>query len=91
MVGCDGKAGMAAIANLQVDLKMLNSKMQDALPPYSRPIFIKLVESVNTTGEYYLTLHEDGLRGGWGGGVVTQYKAQTDHHMQTIKEYYYHR
>ncbi|PIK45237.1 putative long-chain fatty acid transport protein 4-like [Apostichopus japonicus] len=48
--GTEGKAGMAAIANLTVDLVKLNRNLQEMLPPYARPIFIKLVQSVTVTG-----------------------------------------
>lgn len=48
--GTEGKAGMAAIANPSVDLKKLNRSLQETLPAYARPVFIKLVESVVVTG-----------------------------------------
>lgn len=48
--GTEGKAGMAAVANLEVDLVKLNRNLQEMLPSYARPIFIKLVQSLTVTG-----------------------------------------
>lgn len=50
--GTEGKAGMAAVANLEVDLVKLNRNLQEMLPSYARPIFIKLVQSLTVTGKH---------------------------------------
>jgi len=48
----EGKAGMAAIADdcKNVNLTEFNSKLQEALPNYARPVFLRFCESVETTG-----------------------------------------
>uniref|UniRef100_A0A3Q3MGV9 Long-chain-fatty-acid--CoA ligase n=1 Tax=Mastacembelus armatus TaxID=205130 RepID=A0A3Q3MGV9_9TELE len=54
--GVEGKAGMAAIAYGidQFDFDSFLIAVQKALPSYARPIFLRLMPSVDTTGE---TLH----------------------------------
>lgn len=51
--GVEGKAGMAAIAHTGgiLDLDEFLSAVQKALPSYARPIFLRLMPSVDTTGE----------------------------------------
>ncbi|KAL6110349.1 slc27a1 [Pungitius sinensis] len=52
--GVEGKAGMAAIAHGggQFDLDALWMAVQKALPSYARPVFLRLVPSVDTTGTF---------------------------------------
>ncbi|XP_037328227.2 long-chain fatty acid transport protein 1-like [Pungitius pungitius] len=52
--GVEGKAGMAAIAHGggQFDLDALRMAAQEALPSYARPVFLRLVPSVDTTGTF---------------------------------------
>lgn len=42
---------MAAIAKVDVDLKELYTEQQKLLPSYARPIFLRLLEKVDLTGE----------------------------------------
>lgn len=50
--GVEGKAGMAAIANEgDIDLDEFFMATQKALPSYARPVFLRLMPSVDTTGE----------------------------------------
>uniref|UniRef100_A0A672HZE7 Long-chain-fatty-acid--CoA ligase n=1 Tax=Salarias fasciatus TaxID=181472 RepID=A0A672HZE7_SALFA len=52
--GVEGKAGMAAIAHAggQIDLDAFLSTVQKALPSYARPVFLRLMPSVDTTGTF---------------------------------------
>lgn len=63
--GCEGKAGMAAIADPDrvVDLDHLLSAMKKSLPFYSIPIMIRVVDKIETTGTFKLpkvTLQKEG-------------------------------
>lgn len=51
--GVEGKAGMAAIAHTGagLDLDEFLSAVQKHLPSYARPVFLRLMPSVDTTGE----------------------------------------
>jgi len=51
--GVEGKAGMAAIAHAggRFDLDAFLIAVQKALPSYARPVFLRLMPSVDTTGE----------------------------------------
>ncbi|XP_059191959.1 long-chain fatty acid transport protein 1-like isoform X2 [Centropristis striata] len=52
--GVEGKAGMAAIAHAggQFDLNAFLIAVQKALPSYARPVFLRLMPSVDTTGTF---------------------------------------
>ncbi|XP_033480303.2 long-chain fatty acid transport protein 1-like [Epinephelus lanceolatus] len=52
--GVEGKAGMAAIAHTegQFDLEAFLIAVQKALPSYARPMFLRLMPSVDTTGTF---------------------------------------
>ncbi|XP_076584824.1 long-chain fatty acid transport protein 1-like [Chaetodon auriga] len=52
--GAEGKAGMAAVAHTggQFDLDAFLIAVQKALPSYARPIFLRLMPSVDTTGTF---------------------------------------
>ncbi|XP_062286508.1 long-chain fatty acid transport protein 1-like [Scomber scombrus] len=52
--GAEGKAGMAAIGHAagQFDLDVFLIALQKALPSYARPIFLRLMPSVDTTGTF---------------------------------------
>ncbi|XP_042341828.1 long-chain fatty acid transport protein 1-like [Plectropomus leopardus] len=52
--GVEGKAGMAAIAHTdgQFDLEAFLIAVQKALPSYARPVFLRLMPSVDTTGTF---------------------------------------
>ncbi|MBN3323899.1 S27A4 protein, partial [Atractosteus spatula] len=52
--GAEGKAGMAAIADPHngTDLEKFGRKLERALPPYARPVFLRLLPEVNKTGTY---------------------------------------
>lgn len=51
-LGVEGKAGMAAIAdpNGQLSPNALYQELQKVLAPYARPIFLRLLPQVDTTG-----------------------------------------
>ncbi|XP_056264277.1 long-chain fatty acid transport protein 1-like [Pseudoliparis swirei] len=52
--GVEGKAGMAAIAHAggRFDLDAFLIAVQKALPSYARPVFLRLMPSVDTTGTF---------------------------------------
>ncbi|XP_027872508.1 long-chain fatty acid transport protein 1-like isoform X2 [Xiphophorus couchianus] len=52
--GVEGKAGMAAIAHTGagLDLDEFLSAVQKHLPSYARPVFLRLMPSVDTTGTF---------------------------------------
>jgi solute carrier family 27 fatty acid transporter 1/4 len=55
----EGRAGMAAIVdvNHKVDLDQLYKDLQKSLPSYARPVFIRLLEKVDVTGESHFLLY----------------------------------
>ncbi|GAB6024394.1 hypothetical protein CHUAL_009560 [Chamberlinius hualienensis] len=64
--GNEGRAGMAAIVdtNNTLDLNELANGIGNELPPYARPIFIRLTNSIPMTGTFKLKkleLQEDGF------------------------------
>lgn len=52
--GVEGKAGMAAIADTtgSFDCNSFLQKIQQALPSYSRPVFLRISPQVDTTGTF---------------------------------------
>ncbi|NXN95684.1 S27A1 protein, partial [Rhinopomastus cyanomelas] len=52
--GVEGRAGMAAIADpkARVNLTVLYQELQKVLPPYARPLFLRLLPHVDTTGTF---------------------------------------
>lgn len=54
--GVEGKAGMATIVDEHnnLDLVSLTKALQKSLPPYARPVFIRLTHAVDTTGTHKL-------------------------------------
>ncbi|KAK1155752.1 long-chain fatty acid transport protein 4-like [Acipenser oxyrinchus oxyrinchus] len=52
--GIEGRAGMAAIADPAdgIDLERFARDLEKALPPYARPIFLRVLPEVNKTGTY---------------------------------------
>ena len=53
LTGTEGRAGMAAIVdqNDNLDLSQLNKELQKTLPPYARPLFIRLIKEADLTGK----------------------------------------
>lgn len=54
--GVEGKAGMAAIADTtgSFDCNSFLDEVQRALPPYARPVFLRISPQVDTTGKLSL-------------------------------------
>lgn len=52
----EGKAGMAAIVNTsgKFDIEQLSGGIKSTLPPYSRPLFIRLLKELPMTGTFKL-------------------------------------
>jgi solute carrier family 27 fatty acid transporter 1/4 len=52
--GCEGRAGMAAIEDPDdvIDVIILRKKLSELLPTYARPIFLRITNSVDTTGTF---------------------------------------
>ncbi|CAG7784899.1 unnamed protein product [Allacma fusca] len=64
--GTDGRAGMAAVADPEgeVDLAVLAKGLKSSLPPYARPVFIRIIEKMELTGTFKLQkmdLQKDGI------------------------------
>ncbi|CAL1601800.1 unnamed protein product [Knipowitschia caucasica] len=55
--GVEGKAGMAAIGHTggSLDLDTFVINMKKALPSYARPLFLRLMPAVETTGTFKIT------------------------------------
>lgn len=51
---CEGKAGMLALAEQQVDLKQLITEMKQKLAPFAIPVFIRIVDQIEATGTFKL-------------------------------------
>lgn len=54
--GTDGRAGMAALVMSQddFDIKALSQHIQSQLPGYSRPVFLRILPDMDTTGTFKL-------------------------------------
>lgn len=54
--GSEGRAGMAAIVDEDnsLDLAALTGALQRSLPAYARPVFLRLMKAVDTTGTFKL-------------------------------------
>ncbi len=55
--GADGRAGMAAVVlepGTSLDGKALFQRLQDALPGYARPAFVRIQQSADLTGTFKL-------------------------------------
>jgi len=51
--GYDGKAGMASlVADQDLDMEALHKHLEDALPPYARPVFLRISSESETTGTF---------------------------------------
>jgi fatty-acyl-CoA synthase len=51
--GAEGKAGMAAIvSDGTLDLPALHAHLAARLPPYARPLFVRLTSSLDSTGTF---------------------------------------
>ena len=49
----EGRAGMAAIvASSDFDVRTLTEKLSGSLPPYARPVFIRLQPEIEITGTF---------------------------------------
>jgi len=59
--GAEGRVGMAAIVDKgpkPVDLATLSREIQEKLPVYARPVFVRLVPELDITGTYKLKKRE---------------------------------
>ena len=63
--GCDGRAGMAALAvEPDFDLSALHAVVKDQLPEYARPLFLRLAQKLEVTETFKLkkrSLMEEGF------------------------------
>lgn len=48
--GQEGRAGMAAIINENLDIEKLTIDIKQSIPAYARPIFIRVAKEVEHTG-----------------------------------------
>jgi fatty-acyl-CoA synthase len=57
--GTDGRAGMAAlVTGAGFDLAGLRRSLQERLPAYARPLFLRIVAAIELTGTFKLRKHE---------------------------------
>ena len=49
--GQEGRAGMAAIINENLDIEKLTIDIKQSIPAYARPIFIRVAKEVEHTGQ----------------------------------------
>jgi fatty-acyl-CoA synthase len=50
VAGADGKAGMAALTiDSNFDLAILRAELADRLPPYARPVFLRITDKIAAT------------------------------------------
>ena len=72
--GTDGRAGMAALVLTKdcedLDLDTLSALVHDQLPAYARPLFLRLLPAMDTTGTFKM-LKGDLRRQGFDPGVVS--------------------
>jgi len=62
--GTDGRAGMAALVTGEgFDLAGLRRALQERLPAYARPLFLRIVAAIELTGTFKLRKHELALEG----------------------------
>jgi fatty-acyl-CoA synthase len=62
--GTDGRAGMAALVTGEgFDLAGLRRALQERLPAYARPLFLRIVAAIEITGTFKLRKHELALEG----------------------------
>jgi solute carrier family 27 fatty acid transporter 1/4 len=52
--GAEGRAGMAAILDPEesLDMEAFGAGVKKALPPYSRPLFVRIIKQMDMTGTY---------------------------------------
>jgi fatty-acyl-CoA synthase len=51
--GCDGRAGMAAlVTDGTLDLAGLRAHLTTRLPEYARPVFVRVIREIETTGTF---------------------------------------
>ena len=51
---CEGKAGMLALAEQNVDFKQLIKEMRSRLAPFAIPVFIRIADQIEATGTFKL-------------------------------------
>ena len=62
--GTDGRAGMAALVTGEgFDLAALCRALQERLPAYARPLFLRIVAAIELTGTFKMRKHELALEG----------------------------
>ncbi len=51
--GCEGRAGMAAlVADSAIDLACLRQFLNESLPAYARPVFVRIAGTIEVTGTF---------------------------------------
>ena len=59
--GCEGRAGMAAFSldnAEQFDWQAFSDYVETSLPKYARPLFIRIIQEMDTTGTFKLKKNE---------------------------------
>ena len=57
--GADGAAGMAAlVVDAGFDLALFHKQVREGLPPFARPVFLRLLRALDTTGTFKPMKHD---------------------------------
>jgi fatty-acyl-CoA synthase len=69
--GTDGAAGMAAVVvDPSFDLALLHKHVSKGLPPFARPVFLRLLRTLDTTGTFK-PIKKDLARAGFDPALIT--------------------
>ena len=92
--GTEGRAGMAAIVDQDhrgIDLKALVQSLNEQLPRYAHPIFLRIVDSVTVTGTFKLQktkLRQEGFDVGAIQDKLLYYDAEVGHYQMLDEDKY---
>ncbi|XP_022901811.2 long-chain fatty acid transport protein 4-like isoform X1 [Onthophagus taurus] len=93
IVGQEGRAGMAAILDPEntINLEKMVTELQKNLPAYARPIFVRVLKTVDMTGTYKLKKN-DLQKEGFDPNVITDpmyyYEASVNKFIELTNEKY---
>ena len=92
--GADGRAGMAALVleeGEQFDLGSISEHVKRALPPYARPVFLRVLQEMQVTGTYKLVkgeLREQGYDLDRVDGALYVMKPREEDYTELTQEFY---
>lgn len=92
--GADGRAGMAALVledGAQLDLASLSDHVRRELPPYARPVFLRILPDMQLTGTFKLVkseLRDQAYHLERVDGPLYVMKPHEDHYTELTEEFY---